>query len=117
VKDRRIGIRLGSPLGVVGLVAALLRLGLLWHSGGWHSAIEYDDGVHYESSSLLLHGVLPYRDYAFLQPPGITWLLLPSAAVGRIFGDGTGLIFARLETVAAGAAATVLLGRFVGRAS
>ncbi len=74
---RRLGSTFGWQLGVVGVVAALLRLALLWHSGGWHSAIEYDDGVHYESSALLLHGVLPYRDYTFLQPPGITWLLLP----------------------------------------
>lgn len=107
----------GWQLGAVGIVAALLRLALLWHSGGWHSAIEYDDGVHYESSSLLLHGVLPYRDYVFLQPPGITWLLMPCAVIGRIFGDATGLGVARLATVAAAAAATVLLGRLVARAS
>ncbi len=114
---RRLGSSFGWQLGAVGLLAALLRLVLLWHSGGWHSAIEYDDGVHYESSSLLLHGVLPYRDYDFLQPPGITWLLMPCAVIGRIFGDPTGLAFARLATVAAAATATVLLGRFVARAS
>ena len=114
---RRVGLPFGWQLGMVGLVAALLRLALLWHSGGWHSAIEYDDGVHYGSSSLLLHGVLPYRDYDFLQPPGITWLLLPWAAVGRIFGDATGLVFARLATVAAAGATTMLLGRFVGRST
>ena len=112
---RRVGASFGWPLVAMGIVAALLRLALLWHSGGWHSAIEYDDGVHYESSSLLLHGVLPYRDYDFLQPPGITWLLLPWAVVGRIFGDATGLVFARLATVAAAAAVTIVLGRLVGR--
>lgn len=99
----------------IGLLAALLRLLLLAHSGGWHSAIEYDDGVHYGSSALFLHGVLPYRDYDFLQPPGITWLLLPCAIVGRLFGDATGLVLARLATIAAATATTILLGRFVGR--
>jgi hypothetical protein len=61
--------------------------------------------------------VLPYRNYDFLQPPGITWLLLPAAAVGRILGDPTGLALARLATISAAAAATVLLGRFVARSS
>ena len=117
MKRRRVGSLFGWQLGAVGIVAALLRLALLWHSGGWHSAIEYDDGVHYESSALLLHGVLPYRDYAFLQPPGITWLLLPFAAIGRFLGDATGLAIARAATVAAAATATVLLGRFVTRHS
>ena len=112
---RRLASTFGWQLAAVGLLAALLRLALLWHSGGWHSAIEYDDGVHYESSSLLLRGVLPYRDYTFLQPPGITWLLLPSAAVGRVLGDATGLVLARLATIGAAAAATMMLGRFVAR--
>jgi alpha-1,2-mannosyltransferase len=109
------GSRFGWQLGAVAVAAAVLRLALLWHSGGWHSAIEYDDGVHYESSALLLHGVLPYRDYTFLQPPGITWLLLPSAAVGRFLGDASGLVLARIVTVGAASAATVLLGRLVAR--
>jgi hypothetical protein len=117
VNLRRVAGRTGWQLGAIGVIAAVLRLALLWHSGGLHSAIEYDDGVHYDSSALLLHGVLPYRDYDFLQPPGITWLLLPAAAVGRILGDPTGLALARLATIAAAAAVTVLLGRFVARAT
>jgi alpha-1,2-mannosyltransferase len=117
VNLRRLRLPSAWPLCAAGLVAAVLRLLLLWHSGGWHSAIEYDDGVHYGSSALLTHGVVPYRDYDFLQPPGITWLLMPSAVLGRLFGDATGLVLARLATVGAAAATTVLLGRLVGRST
>ena len=34
----------------------------------------------------LVHGVLPYRDFDFLHPPGITLLMAPVAALERIVG-------------------------------
>ncbi|MEP6462269.1 MAG: glycosyltransferase family 39 protein [Frankiaceae bacterium] len=105
--------RLG--LAVLAGVAFALRLAVLTRAGGVATAIEYDDGVHYGVSALLLHGVLPYRDQVFLQPPGIAVLLLPCAAVGRLVGDAAGLASARIATCAVGAVTAWLLGRLVAR--
>ena len=43
------------------------------------SVTQYDDGPYFGSAVRLVHGVLPYRDYAFVQPPGITELMSPAA--------------------------------------
>jgi Dolichyl-phosphate-mannose-protein mannosyltransferase len=99
----------------VGAVSFLLRLWMLHRDGGLSSAIEYDDGVHFGSSYLLLNGTIPYRDVVFLQPPGITILMLPFAVLGKLVGLPTGFALARLATCAAAACTTVLLGRLVAR--
>ncbi|HET9873393.1 MAG TPA: glycosyltransferase 87 family protein [Propionibacteriaceae bacterium] len=63
----------------------------------------YDDGVDYASAVGLAHGLLPYRDFLFLHPPGITVLLLPFAALGRVVGDRDALAGARAAFVLLGA--------------
>jgi alpha-1,2-mannosyltransferase len=100
-------------LSVVAVLAVALRLAFMVASGGWHSAIEYDDGVHYASAALLLHGQWPYHDQTFLQPPGITVVMLPFAALGRVVGDQWGLAFARLATCLVGGIVTYRLGTLV----
>jgi hypothetical protein len=49
----------------------------LW---GVHGA---DDGVYLAPALPLVRGAVPYRDYAFVHPPGIAWLMTPLA----VFGD------------------------------
>lgn len=63
---------------------------------------EYDPGVMYIASAMLLDGQLPYRDYVFLHPPGILLGLAPTVLVGGVFGDAAGLAAARLGTVLIG---------------
>jgi hypothetical protein len=99
------------------LAATGVRLALLFRYGGLHSTIEYDDGVHYGSALLLLHGVVPYRDTVFLQPPGITVVLLPAALIGVLTKASIGFAVARLATAAVAGITTVLLGRIVARRS
>ena len=43
----------------------------------------------------LVHGVLPYRDYAFVHPPGIALLMTPAALVGRFVGTHDAMAVAR----------------------
>lgn len=62
----------------------------------------FDDGLHYLASFNALHGVLPYRDFAFLHPPGIVEFLLPFVFVGRWLGHHEALSVARLSVVAIG---------------
>jgi len=56
----------------------------------------YDSGVYYGAALHLLYGALPYRDFTFVQPPGIVVLLSPLAAVGRIFGSHAGFQLTRV---------------------
>ncbi|HLX78553.1 MAG TPA: hypothetical protein VKR27_06675 [Acidimicrobiales bacterium] len=57
-----------------------------------------DDGVYYGMADRLVHGVIPYRDFAIVHPPGIALLLAPVAAIGRAVGSRDGLAIARLIT-------------------
>ena len=101
----------------IGFCALAIRLGYSFANGGLHSAIEYDDGAHYGSALLLLHGKLPYRDFVFLQPPGITLLLTPTAALGRLTTPFAGFVAARLITAMVAGVNAALIVRLVSRSS
>ena len=58
----------------------------------------YDTGVYLGASIHLVSGVLPYRDFTFVQPPGILLLMSPVAVVCRIFGSHDGFIMARYSS-------------------
>ncbi|MGH3248333.1 MAG: hypothetical protein ACRDOI_19320, partial [Trebonia sp.] len=75
-------LRALSPAGLAILTATVLalalRLFLVTRSGFLTSGtVEYDDGVYLGAALRLLHGALPYKDYAFVQPPGIVVVALP----------------------------------------
>jgi hypothetical protein len=84
-----------------GLVAAGLeayRLTLPHVLFGVHG---YGDGVVLGSAVRLVHGVVPYRDFAFTNPPGGTLLLSPLAALGRAIGTPDAMAGARCLTALA----------------
>ena len=76
---------------------------------------EYDDGTYFGSALRLAVGVLPYRDFVSVQPPGITLLMLPVALVARVTGTASGMEMARVLTTAASGAGVVLAGLLVRR--
>ncbi len=85
-----------------------------------YSDIGYDDGVYLGSALRMTHGLLPYADYTFLHPPGITWLMAPFAIVGRITSEQDALVLARCFTalvVGANAALGALILRRRGTAA
>jgi hypothetical protein len=94
------------------LVALVLR-GYLLLRPGLLTVTQYDDGPYFGSAVRLVHGVLPYRDFAFVQPPGITLLMGPIGLVSYLTGTAWGLVVARIFTVLAGAAAVTLAGLLV----
>jgi 4-amino-4-deoxy-L-arabinose transferase-like glycosyltransferase len=79
----------GSPLtlllvagpGLVALGICAYQLSLPHAFLGVHGS---DDGVYLGPALRLVHGDLPYRDYAFVHPPGIALLMAPLG----ILGDG-----------------------------
>jgi hypothetical protein len=107
-----------TPAGLVLLIATLLalalRLFLLTRPGFLTSGtVEYDDGVYLGMAMRLLQGALPYKDYALLQPPGITIVALPAALIGALTSQVTGLAVARVLSVLASTACVPLAGRLV----
>jgi len=86
----------------VGLAAFAVRFALVARGGGVLGDNGYDDGVHYAAADALVHGRLPYRDFLFLQPPGILLLLAPFAWLGSATTDPTGVLLARIAFLALG---------------
>ena len=111
-------VRAMPPTGLVILAATVLalalRLFLVTRPGFLTSGtVEYDDGVYLGTAMRLLHGALPYKDYAFVQPPGIIVVALPAGLVGSLTSQATGLAVARVLSVLASTACVPLAGRLV----
>ena len=111
-------LRVPSPAGLVILAATVLalalRLFLVTRPGFLTSGqVEYDDGVYLGAALRLLHGAMPYKDYAFVQPPGIIIAGLPGALIGSLTSQAGGLAVARVLSVLASTACVPLAGRLV----
>lgn len=81
-----------------GALATAIVLVTLAQPGALHGVTQYDDGAYYGAAAQLSHGVLPYRDFTFVQPPGIAVLLAPVVWLTHGAGSGVGLGVARLLT-------------------
>lgn len=107
--------------GLVALAIGCYQLSLPHVLGGVLGYNEgYDDGVYLGAAIRFVHGVLPYRDFVFVDPPGIVYLMTPVALLGLITGSHGALIVARILTVIVVAANPVVAGRLVrsaGRAA
>jgi len=119
---RIVPARLAPPAwrsrpGLVITVAALLGLGLrvfqLTRPGYLLGFTQYDDGVCIGNSLRLVNGVIPYRDFAMVQPPGSMLLMVPAALGGKVFGSAWALAASRILTVGADTANVVLVGLLV----
>jgi alpha-1,2-mannosyltransferase len=103
--------------GVIIAVAAALGLGLrifqLTRPGYLTGFTQYDDGVYIGNALRLVDGVIPYRDFAMVQPPGSMLLMVPAALLGKAFGSMSALAIARILSVGADTANVVLVGLLV----
>ena len=95
------------------LVAFALRLYQDSRPGMLFGVAEYDDGPYFGSAVRLVHGSLPYRQFVFVQPPGITLLMSPAALLSYWTGTGWGLAIGRVLTLLAGTAGVALVGLLV----
>ena len=67
------------------LGVGLLSLGFsLWQLSVPGYLTFYDTGVYLAASIHLVSGVVPYRNYVFVQPPGLVVLLSPLGVIGRL---------------------------------
>jgi hypothetical protein len=103
-------------LGLVALGGWLLRcFPLLRVAGPLGFPIDYDEGVYFSASALLFDGVLPYRDFVFVHPPGLLYLLGPIAAFVQDGAADAGFALSRYLATAVGAANILLVGRLTWR--
>lgn len=106
-----------DPVLVVLVLGTVLGLGLrlyqLSRPGYLVGVTEYDDGADFGSAIRLVHGVLAYRDFITVQPPGITLLMAPAALLAGGLGTAKALALGRVLTACAGAASVPLGGLLV----
>ena len=106
-----------DPTTVVIAAATVLALGLRIYElslpGYLFGLTEYDDGSYFGSAVHLAGGILPYRDFIFVQPPGILLLMAPVALVAKVTGTAAGMAIGRVLTMLASAAGVVLIGLLV----
>jgi alpha-1,2-mannosyltransferase len=112
------GTRPVTATTVVIAVAAALALALRFYyqstrPGFLLGVTEYDDGPYFGSAVRLMDGVVPYRDFILVQPPGIALVLAPVGLVAKLTGTAIGMAIARVLTVLASAAGVVLAGLIV----
>jgi Glycosyltransferase family 87 len=55
-----------------------------------------DSGMYFAASFRLVSGVIPYRDFLFVQPPGILLVMSPLTALSRVVGTRDGFEIARV---------------------
>ena len=109
----RLNVSPGAAMAGATVLALGIRLFTLTRPGFLTQATEYDDGVYLGAAIRLTQGVLPYKDFAFVQPPGIVLLMSPVALFARLTSTAAGMALARVLTVLASTACVPLAGRLV----
>src|SRR5260370_20907248 len=64
--------------------AAFLRFYQLARPGYLLGVTEYDDGVQFGGALRMVNGVIPYRDFVVVQPPGSILLMAPIATLAKV---------------------------------
>ncbi len=101
-------------------LAAAVRLSAVHSSGGFRTTMAYDDGVYFASTNAFLDGLMPYRDFVLLHPPGILVLGAAPVWLAHALGldDSGSLVLVRGLFLAMGSLNTVLVflaGRHLSR--
>lgn len=94
-------------------VAVGLQVLRLTRPGGLLPGSASDTSLYLGSAVRLVHGVLPYRDFVLLQPPGVVLLMSPFALLSDLVGTRWALGAVNLCTPVLAAANVVLVGRLV----
>jgi len=104
--------RTSAVISLAAVLAAAVTLYQLSRPGSLFGT-SADVAVYLGGSVRLVHGVLPYRDFVFVQPPGFVLLATPFAFLSELTGTRDALAVLRLCTPLLAAASVVLVGRLV----
>ncbi len=101
-------------VGAVNL-AELLKGHLSGFYGSGYNSL-YNEGVYYGAATQLVHGIAPYRDFVFIQPPGILLILTPFAFLGHlVHSTAVGLEVALVATKLVVTADVAIIGWLLRR--
>jgi hypothetical protein len=107
------GAGVDIPTWVCGVAMAILAAGLcVYMLSRPHMLLgqsEYDDAVYFGSAVRLVHGVIPYRNFVLVQPPGFQLLLAPFAFLSELIGTRDAFGAARLVLPLVAAAQVLLV--------
>jgi hypothetical protein len=107
-------LRLLWPCAIaIAAIAFVIRLVPVLRGGGLFGLGNYDDGVYYAAATGLAHGLLPYRDFLLLHPPGMPVLLAPFALAAQVTSDPYGFAAARVACMVLGAINAVLIWKIL----
>ena len=104
--------RWGFAVGLAAVfgTAIVVRLTGALRGSGLHGIGNYDDGVHFAAALGLVNGLLPYRDFLLLHPPGVVLVLAPFAALSWLIGEPDAMVVARLVWMVLGGLNAALCG-------
>ena len=100
----------GPGLAGIFVLAIVVRLVGTLRGAGLYGLGNYDDGVHFAAAVGLVNGLLPYRDFLLLHPPGVVLVLAPFAALSWVLGEPNAMMVARLGWMLMGGINAVLCG-------
>jgi hypothetical protein len=84
---------------LIALIVGVAAFGAyLWQLSVPEFVSFYDSGVYFAASLHFATGVIPYKDFTFVNPPGIVLLMTPLALLSRLIGSHDGFILARIAT-------------------
>lgn len=96
--SRLAGVTPAGVAVVVGILGAGLALAWLALPGHLLGVSSYDAGVYLGVSLRLVSGVVPYRDFLFIEPPGIALLMSPFGFLAHVAGEPVALAASRVLT-------------------
>jgi alpha-1,2-mannosyltransferase len=97
------------------VLAVAVRVGPSLFHHSLRGVFGLDDGVYLSASMRLLSGVVPYRDFTFVQPPGGPLVLTPFAALTRVASEPTVLAALRVAMGLLGGVNALLCAMCAGR--
>lgn len=100
-----------TPLPYLMVIAAVFRVWSVQTAGGFRAAFLYDDGVYYSAGTALTHGLMPYRDFVLVHPPGSTVAFAPFGFLAELTSDSTAFALARVAVICLGVLNTALIYR------
>ena len=109
-RKRPFGWLFGLGLAAIFALAVAVRLARRVRGAGLYGLGNYDDGVHFAAALGLVNGLLPYRDFLLLHPPGVVLALAPFAALSWLIGEPDAMAVARLSWMLLGGVNAVLCG-------
>jgi 4-amino-4-deoxy-L-arabinose transferase-like glycosyltransferase len=111
--DRREprGHAVKAALVLIAISGMVLRLAPLFRAGGPIAhPIDYDEGVYFAASALLFRGVLPYRDFVFVHPPGLLYSLGVTSIFTAVVDAAAAFAASRVVATAVGALNIFVVG-------